>query len=136
MNNQSKRFWIGLVLIVLIYSLYNVYLVDVSYYQNIPRKLRHVGKLSVILAIYGTGTWALKQVFSRWMQYLWHFLHISAILILVSIGAYDWVFGAIGAPLRNLTATMLEFLISPLIYLAMGIISIKLVKLNVRPSAS
>lgn len=128
MRKRSTRFWIGLILIIVIYSLYNIYLVDVSYYQSIPRKLRHVGKLSVILMVYGTGTWALKDYFARWMLYLWHLLHLCIIGVLILIGLYDWSFGAISPALRNITGTLFEFLISPLIYLAMGIIGSKLVK--------
>ena len=115
MSNLNKRFWLGLILIILIYSLYNVYLVDVGYYLLIPRKLRHVGKLLVILSVYGTGTWALRPCFTRWMLYLWHFLHLAGISVLLAIGACDWLFGAVSAPVRNIAATLLELLISQLI---------------------
>jgi len=130
MPKLSKRriYWIGFIVIVIIYSLYNLYLVDVTYYQSIPRKVRHIGKFVSILTIYGTGTLALRKYTADWMMFIWHMVHIIIITLLLLIGIYDWSFGEISAQFRNVANTLFEFLISPVIYIAVGILNSKFSK--------
>ncbi len=123
--NKYVYYWVGFIIIVVIYSVYNLYLVDVNYYQSIPRKVRHICKLLTILSIYGTGTFALKKYAAGWMMYIWHLLHIVIIALLLLIGLYDWSFGELSAQFRNVANTLFEFLISPVIYIAVGILNSK-----------
>jgi hypothetical protein len=124
-TDKRVYFWGGFIIIVIIYSLYNLYLVDVNYYQLIPRKVRHICKFLAILSIYGTGTFALRKYTAEWMMYIWHLLHIIIIALLLLIGLYDWTFGELSDQLRNVANTLFEFLISPVIYIAVGILSSK-----------
>ena len=119
MPKIKKRtyFWVGFIMIVVIYSLYNLYLVDVNYYQSIPRKVRHICKFVTILSIYGIGTFALKRYTTAWMMYIWHLLHIVIISILLLIGIYDWTFGEISAQFRNVADTLLNSSSRPLFIL-------------------
>ncbi|WP_183572433.1 hypothetical protein HDF18_04585 [Mucilaginibacter sp. X5P1] len=125
LSNKQRYYWLGFIIIAVIYSLYNLYLVDVSYYQSIPRKIRHVGKLVAVLTIYGTGTFALKKYTGDWMMFIWHMIHIVIITLLLLIGIYDWTFGAVTMQIRNIADTLFEFLISPVIYIAVGILNSK-----------
>jgi len=122
---NRQIYWAGFIVIGVVYSLYNLYLVDVTYYSSISIKLRHVLKFMLILIIYGTGTLALKQYIPSWMMQLWHLIHIGIIILLLLIGIYDWSFGKIPISFRNIADTLFEFLISPLIYIAVGILSVK-----------
>jgi hypothetical protein len=61
------------------------------------------------------------------MKVLWHVIHISLLTTITSIGMYDWIFGMVGASIKEIAASMQEFLISPLLYIAMGILNQKLV---------
>ena len=124
-SDKRALYWGGFIIIVIIYSLYNLYLVDVDYYQAIPRKARHIGKLLSILSIYCVGTFALKKYTDEWMMYVWHLLHIIIISILLLMGIYDWIFGELSNQLRNIANTLFEFLISPVIYIAVGILNNK-----------
>jgi hypothetical protein len=124
-TNKRIWFWGGFIIIAIIYSVYNLYLVDVNYYQSIPRKVRHICKFITILSIYGIGTFALKKYTTEWMMYVWHLLHIIIIGLLLLIGLYDWSFGELSAQLRNVVNTLFEFLISPVIYVAIGILNSK-----------
>jgi len=121
--SNRQIYWIGFIVIVIIYSLYNLYLVDVGYYQDIPRKVRHIGKFTAILTIYATGTFALRKYTAEWMMFIWHLVHIVIIALLLLIGIYDWSFGEISAQMRNVANTLFEFLISPLIYIGVGILN-------------
>jgi uncharacterized membrane protein len=128
LSNKLRWYWVGFIIIVIIYSLYNLYLVDVNYYQSIPRKVRHISKFICILSIYGTGTLALRKYTAAWMMYLWHLIHVVIITLLLLIGLYDWCFGEISVQFRNVAGTLFEFLISPVIYIAVGILNSKFVK--------
>jgi hypothetical protein len=122
---NRQIYWAGFIVIVVVYSLYNLYLADVTYYRSISIKLRHVLKFLLILVIYGTGTFALKRYTPLWMMQLWHLIHIVIIVLLLMIGVYDWGVGKIPISFRNIADTLFEFLISPLIYIAVGILSVK-----------
>ena len=124
-NDKRAWYWGGFIIIVVIYSLYNLYLVDVDYYQSIPRKVRHISKFLSILSIYCVGTFALKRYTAEWMMYVWHLLHIVIISILLLMGIYDWMFGELSDQFRNIANTLFEFLISPVIYIAVGILNNK-----------
>jgi hypothetical protein len=123
--NKLAWYWGGFIIIVIIYSLYNLYLVDVNYYNSIPRKIRHISKFASILTIYLVGTFALKKYTAEWMMYVWHLLHIVIIAILVLMGIYDWIFGELSNQFRNIANTLFEFLISPVIYIGIGILNNK-----------
>ncbi len=123
--SNNKIYWIGFIIIVIVYSLYNLYFIDVNYYDSIPRKLRHVEKFIPILVIYGVGTFTLKSYTADWMMYIWHLVHIIIIALLLIIGIYDWTFGEVSAQIRNVIGTLFEFLISPLMYIAVGILNSK-----------
>src|ERR1700761_4281240 len=127
MRKLSNRqiYWIGFIVIVIIYSLYNLYLVDVGYYQSIPRKVRHIGKFLSILIIYGTGTLALRRTTTEWMMYIWHLIHIVIIILLLLFGIYDWSLGKLSPQMHNMANTLFEFLISPVIYIGVGILNNK-----------
>jgi hypothetical protein len=124
-SNKRAWYWSGFIIIVVIYSLYNLYLVDVDYYNSIPRKVRHISKFLSVLSIYGVGTFALKKYTAEWMMYVWHLLHIIIISILLLMGLYDWTFGELSVQFRNVANTLFEFLISPVIYIAVGILNNK-----------
>jgi len=124
-NKRLAWYWGGFIIIVIIYSLYNLYLVDVDYYQSIPRKVRHISKFLSILSIYGVGSLALKKYTTDWMMYIWHLLHIVIISILLLMGIYDWIFGELSNQFRNIANTLFEFLISPVIYVGIGILNNK-----------
>ena len=124
-SNRRAWYWGGFILIVIIYSLYNLYLVDVNYYNAIPRKVRHICKFLSVLSIYLVGTYALKKYTADWMMYVWHLLHVIFISTLLLMGIYDWSFGELSDQTRNIANTLFEFLISPVIYIGAGILNNK-----------
>ncbi len=128
LNLTNKRFYLigGFIAIVIVYSLYNIYLVDVNYYNQIPRKLRHINRFLSILIVYGIGTYALKKYTVNWMMLVWHALHVVVIFLLLLLGVYDWTFGQASVQVRNMANTFHEFLISPIFYVAMVILSDRL----------
>jgi len=127
-SNKTLFFFSGLFAIFLVYSLYKIYWVDISYYSSIPRKIRHTARFGSVLLVYSIGSFALKKYTVEWMMTIWHLLHIIIISLLVLIGLYDWTFGMTSVSVRNIAASFHEFLISPALYVAMGIIHSRWIK--------
>lgn len=125
-NNKRLFLIVGFLLIILVYSLYNIFLIDSDFYWSIPRKMRHFNKLILILIVYGIGTYAMRKYTVYWMMQLWHLLHIIVIFSLVLIGVYDWYFHTVTLQLRNIANTFLEILISPMLYICIIILNRKL----------
>lgn len=124
-RSQRTRWVMGLVLIILLYTLFYLLFADRAFTYTIPRKLRHIIKFATTIAVYLIGTYHLGKLQARWMSHLWHFIHITLLATITGIGIYDWTFGMVSYRVKELAATMQEFLISPVLYVAMGILNRK-----------
>ena len=129
---KNKRLYIlgGFFAIVIVYSLYNIYLVDVNYYEDIPRKVRHINRFLSILIVYGIGFYTFKKYDVPWIRTLWNIIYILFLSLLILIGIYDWSLGPASGQIRNIANTFHEFLISPILYVAILIINNTLVKIG------
>ena len=125
--NQKQWFFSGLLLIALLYSLYNIRF-DLTYVPGIPGKLKHFNKLVWVLLVYGTGTWVLKRSLESWLIQLWHLVYLLGLLVLILIGLYDWHQGLISPALRNIANTIHKFLLSPVLFAALGLLRWRLAK--------
>ena len=88
----SKRRYIltGLILIVIIYTLYYMAFVYVGNYNQIPRRVRHIARLLSILMVYGVGYYSFKKYGVKWISGLWNIIYFVVIILLILIGIYDW----------------------------------------------
>jgi hypothetical protein len=126
-RNNKRRYLIGgFIAIVLLYSLYNIYLVDVDYYNQIPRKVRHIARFFSILSVYGIGFYTLKKYMDAWVINLWNTIYLIFTILLILIGIYDWSVGGASNQVRNIANTLHEFLISPVLFISLYIIHDKL----------
>ena len=126
--NKMFFFWSGLVAIALVYTLYNIFLEDASYYGAVPRKLRHVIRFLTILGVYGIGAFALHKFAVPWMLRIWHLIYFVSIVFLLAIGLYDWSHGLSTHLVRNFADSLTELLIAPALFVTMGIINARLKK--------
>lgn len=126
LSYKQLFFWSGLLAIIIVYSVYNIFLVDASYYFFIPRIIRHISGLVCVLIVYGIGTYALKKYTVGWMMQIWHLLHVFLILLLLLISILAWGWAPLPYQLHNIASALHEFLISPVLYVAMGIINSRL----------
>ena len=132
MTSANSRRYIaaGFCLIALIYILYNVFFVYVSYYNDIPRRLRHINKLAAVLLVYAVGYYTLKRYDVKWMATIWNLVYFSGIVLLLFVGFYDWSLGPVSSPVRNIAKTMHDFLISPVLYAGLLIINKTMLKMS------
>lgn len=126
-KTSRQRYVAGLIIIMLIYSMFYILFADKPDTLLIPRKWRHVIKFITTFTVYLVGTYHLGKHKNSWMLYLWHFVHITLLSTITGIGLYDWIFGMVSYQVKEIAASMQEFLISPMLYIAMGILNQRLV---------
>ena len=124
-RSDKIRFIVGLIVILVIYSCYYLFIAENKNMVLLPRKLRHVITLLITLAVYFVGTFHLGKLKATWMSTIWHIVHISGLCIIAAIGLYDW-FILRGTPILALSLfarTIQEILISPILYVGMGLLN-------------
>jgi hypothetical protein len=121
-DKRKLRFFIGLLAIAGLYSVYVLYLSDLRYVQETSRGIRHAIRFSTILVAYGIGVFAFAKESPGWLVQIWHLLYIGMLLLLILLGFYDAAVKELSLPLRELVITLHEFLISPIPYVIAGII--------------
>ncbi len=130
MKNQHKNDnlnWIlGLLIILIIYTLFYVYFSENQAIKLVPRKIRHVIKFLATGSTYLVGTYFLGNIRIKWMQNLWHLIHVSLLGVLLGFGIFDWLMGPISQGMREISMILQEFLISPVLYFAMSLINKRL----------
>ncbi len=123
-KNKTSLLWIiGLILILCIYSLFYLYFIENKDIVLVPRKIRHLIKFLTTFSVYMIGTFFLGKFHVKWMGQLWHFIHISLLSLLVFIGFFDWAIHPVSQQIKDITVVFQEFLISPTLYVGMGIIN-------------
>ena len=127
---------LGLVAIILVYTLYYMLFVYVSYFKDIPRKVRHISRLISIIVVYGIGYYSFKNYDVKWIRSIWNFIYFTVVIMLILVGIYDWTLGPASASIRNVAKTMHELLISPVLYAGILIINRVVVKLGSSPKSS
>lgn len=125
---MPKKFWMGLIIILVIYTLFYLFFKDTDYVGLVPRKLRHVIKFVVLITIYLVGVWHLNLDKITWMKTLWHLFHLSGIAFLVLLGTYDWLIQPMPMFMRELMDAVNEFLIGPTLFVGMAILQKFLLK--------
>lgn len=122
-KSDKIRFLAGLIIIILIYSTYYIYFFDNSNRAQIPTIIKHAIMLFTTVAVYFVGTFHLGKLNDTWMSSLWHFVHISGLCIITSMGLYDWLIQEIPLKARHFVGGVQETLISPVLYVAMGLLN-------------
>src|SRR4051794_19955067 len=122
MKRHKIIFLIGLILISVIYTFYNVFLVDVYYYRSMPIWIKFGNKAIIILLVYAIGFYVLKRITVLWMLKIWHIVFICATTGLVTIAFFQWKFQIVSEELKNIVHTLMDLLLSPLLYLCLGFI--------------
>lgn len=122
-QSDKTRFFAGLILIIIFYSLYNIYFVENQDFISVPKVILHVIRFLITVLIYFIGTIHLGKLKDHWMSTLWHFIHISGLTIMTLLGLISWFIVDIGFDLKQVAYTIQELLISPVLYVAMGLLN-------------
>lgn len=122
-KSESAKWIFGLILILIIYTLFYLLFQENKDIIFVPRKIRHLIKFVTTFSVYLLGTLHLGKIKDKWMGTVWHLIHLSLLAVLIAIGTYDWIFGMVNINVKYFTATIQEFLISPVLYVGMGIMN-------------
>ena len=132
-KSDKVRFISGFIIIILIYSVYYIYFLENKNTLPISRKRKHLIMFSAVIAVYFVGTMHLGKLKDSWVSSIWHFVHISGISIIISLGLIDWfLINGISLNLRKFASSVQEFLISPMLYVLLGLLYKALNKDNKR----
>jgi hypothetical protein len=126
MKRHKIIFLIGLILISAIYTFYNVFLVDIYYYRSMPIWIKFGNKAIIILLVYAIGFYVLKRITVLWMLNIWHIVFICATTGLVTIAFFQWKFQIVSEELKNIVHTLMDLLLSPVLYLCLGFIQYRI----------
>lgn len=124
---KQPYFLYGLIAITILFCLYYVYFLYHASH-DMPLKARHAVKFGSVLIAYGIGVYTLKKFAAAWMVQIWHAVYLSILAVLLLLGLYDWTISRVPIGIRGIADTLQEFLISPVLYVAIGIINRSLVK--------
>lgn len=109
-------------MIALLYSAYYIFfLYGVS--LTMPLRARHVVKFLFILGVYGIGLLGLSRYAAGWVVRSWHFCYLFGLFMLILLGVYDWMIARTPLPIRVIADDVQEFLVSPILYVALGLLS-------------
>ena len=108
-------------IIIVLYALYYVFFLY-GRALTMPLHERHMVKFLFAFSVYVTGAICLRGSAAPWMRQLWHVVYLCVLLLLVGLGVYDWLVARTWLELREVADNLQEFLVSPLLYVAMGIL--------------
>jgi hypothetical protein len=126
-KSDKVRFISGLIFIVIIYTCYYIYFEENSDLV-LSSKIRYGIKFLTTIGVYFIGTFHLGKLADKWMSFIWHVIHISGLSIITSLGLFDWFIGGMSLSLRAFAGSIQEILISPVLYVAMGLLNKSLKK--------
>ena len=128
---MKRGFYTGLIIILIIYTLVYLLFYEAPYHSEIPRRIRHLIKFSTLITVYLIGSYHLRLNNIKWMYIIWHFIHITGIGIITLFGLYDLLVSPTPIYIRTFLLTINEFLISPVLFVGMGILYKKLSITNI-----
>ena len=118
------RWIIGLAAITILFSVYNLYLLDGSWFlEALSRPERRVIKFVSVLVVYAMGVMAFAGRSPAWLLPLWHILYGGLLLLLVLLGLFDTYVSSFSPAWRGLGVSLHLFLISPVPYVFFTIIA-------------
>ncbi len=119
----KRSFAWGLLQLVAVYTAYYLFFFESPDVLAIPRKLRHLVLMGSLLGVYALGTYHLQFSKHAWMGALWRLVHVTGISILLLAGLFDWLIQPLNYPMRLMMRQLHEFLISPVLYVGMGLLA-------------
>lgn len=118
-----SHFWKGLFFVLLAYSA--VQLMSYQSFFQLPAVIQQNKQLMRWMAIglvYLVGCLVIKNTGVAWLLAIWHFIHLSLVGYLFLIAVYEYTIAPVPYGIRASVAPVVEFLISPVLYFAAGLV--------------
>lgn len=116
-------FFIGLLATAILYSAYNLYVLDPYIYADMPRTTRHIYKFGAIILSWLIGYLTFRKTAPEWLIQLWNILFATGLTILIILALYDAIIHPLPPGLRQPISTFHEALISPIPFVVLGLLN-------------
>jgi hypothetical protein len=118
-----RNYWMGLLIMTAAYTAVQ-FLFNNPYLSSsdIPVDPRQIIRWVNILLIYITGILVIRKMKPGWLLFTWNLVHIVLIAYLFLAVVYEQFVAPLPYGIRGSAAPIIEFLISPVFYMAMGLI--------------
>ena len=116
-------FFFGLLASAILYSAYNLYVLDPFVYTNMGRSTRHLYKFASILIAWLIGFLVFRKTAPAWLIQLWNILYAAGLGLLLLLACYDAFIHLLPPSLRQPISTFHEALISPIPYVVTGLLN-------------
>ena len=123
LSGFPRNYWKGFIVILIAYTI--VQLLFFHPLFTIPSKIhdyRQFIRWLTIAFIYLVGAKVLLNTGIAWMITIWHIIHALMISFLLIAAVYEYGIGPVPYGIRSSVAPIIEFLISPVLYMASGLI--------------
>jgi hypothetical protein len=117
----KTAYWIGLAVIAVSYAIFYVYFRYSAFYTMPARQIRVVKFIFVALT-FAAGWLGLRKGAVEWAARFWALIFGSLVLLLVLLGLYENYFARLPKESRVLLEDLVEFLVSPALYVVLGIL--------------
>ena len=118
-----KHFWSGFWIMVLAYSLVRLFFYEPV--VSMPRwvyEQRQLFRWINISFVYVVGIFVVRRMMVGWMLFLWNLIHLALLIYLLMAAAYEWAVAPLPYGIRGSVAPIIEFLISPVYYIGLGVL--------------
>jgi hypothetical protein len=118
-----KYFWSGFWIMVIAYSLVRLF-----FYEPVVRmpgwvyQQRQLFRWINISFVYVVGIFVVKRMKVGWMLLLWNLVHLVLLAYLLFSAFYEWAVAPLPYGIRGSVAPIIEFLISPVYYIGLGVL--------------
>src|ERR1700691_2293824 len=114
----KSAYWIGLGAIMVSYAVYYVHFRYSAFYTMPARQMRVV-KFVFVALTFSAGWLGLRKGAVSWAARFWVMVFGALMVLLVVLGLYENYFARLPVELRMLLDDVVEFLISPALYVAL-----------------
>jgi hypothetical protein len=115
-------FFTGLLASAILYSAYNLYVLDPYVYNDMDRYTRHIYKFGSIIIAWLIGFATFRRIAPAWLRQLWNILYTAGLCLLLLLAGYDFIH-PLTPTLRQPISTFHEALISPIPYVVIGLLN-------------
>ena len=116
-------FFLGLLASAILYSAYNLYVLDPYIYADMGRGIRHGYKFGSLLVAWVIGFLVFRKIAAVWLTQLWNTLYAVSLCLLLILALYDAIIHNLPASFRQPVSTFHEALISPIPYVVIGLLN-------------
>ena len=118
-----QNYWKGFIVILLAYSVVQLMFNDLLSILPLNYQInRQFTRWLTIFFIYIVGSKVLKSTNESWMLAIWHIIHLGLIGYLLFVALYEYAIAPVSYGIRASVAPIIEFLISPVLYMSAGLV--------------